>query len=139
MTFEDIRKEALDLELKQLETAGQPTCMATSSASTPTPPPVANWKQELRAEIMKDVKEQVTELSKTLLDELRRGRPSGSPFSRERSYSEGAPEQERRSARPPLVQGSSGMTGGGLFAIADTLAGHISRQCGPRRASQEGF
>lgn len=101
LTFEDIRKEALALELDQLETAEQPTCMATNSASAPTPPPVVNWKQELRAEIMKDVEEQMAELSKTLLDELRRSRPSGPPFPRERSYSEGAREQERRSGRPP--------------------------------------
>lgn len=57
----------------------QPSCMAASSTPTPAPSSAVDWKQELRAEIMRDMKEQMAELSRTLLQELRQGRPSLPP------------------------------------------------------------
>ncbi|XP_062386073.1 uncharacterized protein LOC134073108 [Sardina pilchardus] len=70
LTYEAIRKEALALELDQQETNEQPVSVAASSASAPAPPSTTDWKRELHAEIMKDVKEQMAELSRTLLEDL---------------------------------------------------------------------
>lgn len=43
----------------------------TSAAAPLTTTPITDWKQELRAEIMKDVKEQ---MSNAILEEMRAGR-----------------------------------------------------------------
>ncbi|KAK0149381.1 hypothetical protein N1851_009894 [Merluccius polli] len=61
LSFEDLRKETLALELDHSEAINQPTCMAASSAYTPAPPSAVDWKRELHAEIMKDVKEQMAD------------------------------------------------------------------------------
>lgn len=72
LTFEVVRTESLALERDTRE-AGEPTdCMAVSSmCPAPDPTPTTDWKRELRKEIMKEVKEQMGELSKSLLSELR--------------------------------------------------------------------
>ncbi|XP_062403243.1 uncharacterized protein LOC134093673 [Sardina pilchardus] len=65
LTFEAARKEALALEEDRAQEDDLPSCMVVqnSEAAAATTPTV-DWKQELRAEIMKDVKEQMTQLSK---------------------------------------------------------------------------
>lgn len=85
LSFDDLRQEALALELDHTEASNPPTCLAASGACAPASSSAIDLKRELRAEIMKDVKEQMADISKTLLEELRRGRPSGMPMSRERS------------------------------------------------------
>ncbi len=65
---EDLRREALALELDHAETADPSVCMAASGTSSSTSSGPSDWKQTLRAELMKDVREQMTELSKTLLE-----------------------------------------------------------------------
>lgn len=70
ISFEAIRKEALALEQDQLDTREQPVCLAANTTSAPTLDGATDWKQELRVEIMQEVKGQMAELSRTLLDEL---------------------------------------------------------------------
>lgn len=78
LTFEDLRREALALERDHAEVVDSSVCMAASGASVPVPPGSSDWKQVLRAEFMKDVREEMAELSKTLLEEFRRRRPEHS-------------------------------------------------------------
>lgn len=144
LTFEDLRREATALELDHSETADQPTCLATSTACAPAPPSTADWKREVRAEVMKEVKEQMAELSKTFLEELRRGQsshqPGNPPLPRERSYSDGSREPPRRPGRAtgPRFQWDDQ---GRPVCNSCGESGHISRQCGPgpRRGSQGDF
>ncbi len=100
LTFEDLRREALALELDHAETADPSVCMAASGTSSSTSSGPSDWKQTLRAELMKAVREQMTELSKTLLEEFRRERPNPLPLPRERSYSDGSQNPGRRPFRP---------------------------------------
>ncbi|KAL2096391.1 hypothetical protein ACEWY4_008539 [Coilia grayii] len=81
LTYEAIWREALTLELDQQEADEQSigVAVATSSACAPTPSSATDWKRELHTEIMKDVKAQMAELSRTLLEELRWRRSSSPP------------------------------------------------------------
>lgn len=65
-TFEDIRKEALALEMDQVEPGAPATDCLAASATPREPDPPVDWKRELREELMKEVKEQMSELSRTL-------------------------------------------------------------------------
>lgn len=144
LTFEGLRREAVALELDHAETVDPPVCMAvlirmaTSGFCAPTPSEVSDWKQTLRTELMKDVREQMTELSRTLLEELRRERPHPPTLPREHSYSDGSREPGRRPARPtgPRFQWDEQ---GRPICNSCGESGHISHHCGPRRGSQGGF
>lgn len=131
LTFESLRQEALALEMDQGETADPPVCMAVGGAATP---PTEDWKQKLRAELLEDVKGQMVELSKTLLEELRKGQLS----SRDRSYSEGSREPGRRPGRPANSKFQWDDQGRPICNSCGE-SGHYSRQCGSRRSSQGGF
>ncbi|KAL2086283.1 hypothetical protein ACEWY4_017342 [Coilia grayii] len=91
LTYEAIRREALALELDQQEADEQSigVAAATSSACAPTTSSATDWKRELHIEIMKDVKAQMAELSRTLLEELRWSRSGNPPPPRGRANSEG--------------------------------------------------
>ncbi|KAL2085948.1 hypothetical protein ACEWY4_019268 [Coilia grayii] len=84
LSFDPIRREALALEQDQAEAIEQPACMATSAAGASAPGPTTEWRQELRAEIMQEVNNQMAELSKALLEELRKSQSVGLPLPRER-------------------------------------------------------
>lgn len=133
LTFEAVRKEALALEMDQLEA----DCMTVSSTAL-NPVPVADWKRELREEIMKDVKEQMSELSRTLLAELRDTRHLGPPLARERSHSDGAWRDRPQPGRPSNSRFQWDGQGQPICNRCG-LAGHISRHCTSRRASQGDF
>ncbi|KAG1945839.1 interleukin-1 receptor accessory protein-like 1-A [Pimephales promelas] len=109
LTFEALRQEALALEIDQGETTEPPVCMAASSACAPIPSETTDWKQKLREELLSEVKGQMVELSKSLVEELRRGWPSDMPRARDRSYSDGNREQGRRPARPAEPRGFLGL------------------------------
>lgn len=146
MTFEDMRQEALELEEDQSEQGEQHGCMNVRSSETSTvtavtaaaAAPETDWKQELRTEIMKDVQEQITAMSKAILEELRASRPTAPRPPRERSQSEGAWEgrwASNRSTRPKFQWDDQGRP----ICNKCGEAGHVSRQCPPRRASQGDF
>lgn len=126
------------LELDYAETADSSICMAASGRSDSTSSGPSDWKQTLRAELMKDVREQMTELSKTLLEEFRRERSNPLPLPRERSYSDGGRNPGRRpfqSAGPRFQWDEQGH----LICNDCGEPGHYSRQCGSRHGSQRGF
>ena len=138
LSFEDLKQEALALEMDQGETADPPVCTAVSSACALTPPTPVDWKQELRTELLEDVKGQMVELSKTLLEELRWGQRSSMPTTREWSYSDGSREP-RRHPGPPVRLKFQWDDQGRPICNSCGESGHISRLCGSRRSSQGGF
>lgn len=144
MCFEDVRKEALELEEDQSEQSEPAGCMNVRNSEDPTVTaaaaavPVTDWKQELRTEIMKDVQEQIAAMSKAILEELRANRPTIPRPPRERSQSEGTWEgrwPSNRPARPKFQWDDQGRP----ICNKCGEAGHVSRQCPPRRASQGDF
>lgn len=139
LRFEDLKKEAIALEGDQVEVKDAPVCEAVSGPAA-TAPGGMDWKQALKMELLRDVKEQMAELSKTLVEELRSGRggPEDGPTPRERRYSEQGREMGRRpyqSVRPRFEWDNQGRP----ICNRCGTPGHISRQCGPRRASEGGF
>lgn len=69
--FDKVKMEALVLEEEQDEQWPPSTCFAVGK-QTPNPQPtVTDWKKEFRNEILKEVRQQMTEMTKTILSELR--------------------------------------------------------------------
>lgn len=139
LTFEDLKKEAVALEIDQAEVKDPPVCAAVSGTATAAPE-VADWKQALKLELLKDVREQMTELSKTLLEELRLGtsRQEVRPAPRDRVYSDGGRDPGRRPSRPTRPRFEWDEQGRPICNRCGE-PGHYSRQCGPRRGSEGGF
>lgn len=139
LTFDDLKKEAMALEGDQAEMKEAPVCAAVSGPAA-TAPEVMDWKQALKMELLKDVRDQMAELTKTLVGELRLGpgsREEG-PAPRERVYSERGRDVTRRpyqANRPRFEWDEQGRP----ICNRCGTAGHLSRQCGPRRASEGGF
>ncbi len=117
LTFEDLRKEALALELDHAETADPSVCMAASGTSSSTSSGSSDWKQTLRVELMNDVREQMTELSKTLLEEFRRERPNPLPCLENVLTRMGAKTQEDAHSGLPALD-SSGTSRVARFVMA---------------------
>ncbi|XP_073722641.1 uncharacterized protein [Misgurnus anguillicaudatus] len=139
LTFKDLKKEALALEGDETELGEPPVCAVVSEA-TPALPEGPDWKQILKAELLKDVRDQMSELSKTLLGELRQGRAREEPRQapRERVYSERGREPPGRADhfnRPRFEWDEQGRP----ICNRCRKPGHYSCQCGPRRASEGGF
>lgn len=139
LTFEDLRKEAVALESDEAEVKDPPVCAAVSGSATAAPE-VTDWKQALKLELLKDVRDQMSELSKTLLGELRLGhsREEVRPIPRDRVYSDGGREPVRRPNRPSRPRFEWDEQGRPICHRCGE-PGHYSRQCGPRRASEGGF
>lgn len=138
LTFDELRQEALALEQDHADTPDSPRCMATTAASGPLPLVSPDWKQALRDELRRDVREQMAELSKTFLEEFRREHHRPPPPVRERAYSDGGQFSEQRPSR------SSGLRfqwdeQGRPICNGCGVPGHYARQCTARRGSQGGF
>lgn len=137
MTFEDLRAEALALEADQAGVVDSPVCAAVSGEAAAASGS-GDWKQALRSELLKDVREQMAELSKTLLEEMRRGPQRLPPMSRERSHSEGGRGLERRPVREARARFQWDEQGRPICNRCGE-PGHYSRQCGSRRGSEGDF
>lgn len=145
LTFEAARQEALALEDDRGGEDDVPSCMGVrnseAAAATPLTMPTAptvDWKHELRAEIMKDVKEQMAEMSKAILEELRAVRSMAPQPSRARAHSTGSWERRGSSSRPVQARFQWDDQGRPICGKCGT-AGHIGRYCSAGRPSQEGF
>lgn len=87
---------------------------------------------------MKDVREQMAEFSKSIIEELR-GRLASAPrFHRERSHSEEAIANCRPPSQPHTPRFQWDAQGRPICSKCGEV-GHISRFCHPRRASQGDF
>lgn len=81
--------------MDRLEAVDQTTVFLAVSSMAPNPGTTADWKRELWEEIMKDVKDQMSEL--TLLAEFHVHLSASLQPPRERSFSDG----EQREKPPP--------------------------------------
>ncbi|XP_073721664.1 uncharacterized protein [Misgurnus anguillicaudatus] len=138
LTFDDLKKEAMALEGDQAEVKEAPVCAAVSGPAATSE--VTDWKQALKMELLKDVRDQMAELTKALVGELRLGpgRKEEGPAPRERTYSDRGRDGTRRpwqASRPRFEWDEQGRP----ICNRCGTAGHVSRQCGPRRASEGGF
>lgn len=67
LSFDEVKMEALALEEEQDEQWLPSTCLAVSKPTPCSQPTVVDWKQEFKNDILKEVKEQMTEMIKTIL------------------------------------------------------------------------
>lgn len=140
LTFEAVRKEALALEADKIDQDDPPACMAVTGTGPAAVSPATDWKQQLRAEILKEVKEQMVEFSKTIRDELLNRPAPVARLSRERSYSEGPANDHRPHTRTANSSTRFQWDAQGRpICTKCGEAGHIGRYCHPRRASQGDF
>lgn len=138
MTFEELRREALALERDQTEHLEPPSCLATNVVDPPLATAAPDWKQALREELKRDIREQMSGLSKTVIEELRREHLPPPFHFRERAHSDG----NRPSERCPPRLGSSRFQWdeqGRPICNGCGQPEHYFRQCSVRRASQGGF
>ncbi|KAL7837443.1 hypothetical protein SRHO_G00271540 [Serrasalmus rhombeus] len=70
LTFEVVKTEALALE-QECQEHWEPSACMSANVGSQSSQPVSDWKVEFCNEIMREVKEQMSQLSKTLIDEFR--------------------------------------------------------------------
>lgn len=143
LSFDEVKLEALALEEEQDDKwSVEPTCLAVNGPNPSLPKDANDWKQELRREILKEVKEQLTETAKMLVNELRAEMNHAPcppvPTSRPRAYSDD-PSGTRQRFRAPLNNPELKWdTHGRPICIQCKEPGHIRRHC-PQREAPQGF
>ncbi|XDV39819.1 hypothetical protein PO909_009005 [Leuciscus waleckii] len=135
LTFEELRREALALERDHTENVDPPSCLAKNVVGTPSTTTVPDWKKALREELKRDVREQMSDLSKSVMEELRRERLQLSSLPRERAYSDGNRPPDRRPSRPSGSRFQWDEHGRPICNCCGE-PGHYFRQCPARRASR---
>lgn len=129
LTFEEVKTEALALEDERGESWPPYDCAAVSRAP-PSPRVVADWKEQLRAEIMNDVKAQMSVMTKTILEEIRN--TASPPLE--------APRHPGRSPRPNTPRNYSNFKwdpqGRPICSLCEQI-GHISRRCPSKQSAQD--
>lgn len=139
LSFEDVWKESLSLEEEQNDVWPATSCLAVSKHSDTS----SDWKQTFKAEILKEVREQMTVMTKTLLEELKNEQaPPFRASHRERAYSDGAWRRPSRlpprSQTPPPHARYQWDAQGKPICNQCGESGHISRHC-PPKDGQQGF
>lgn len=71
ISFDEVKMEVMTLEEEHDEQWPPTTCWAVHKQVPHAPPPTTDWKKELRNEILQEVKEQMTEMTKTILAGLK--------------------------------------------------------------------
>lgn len=132
LTFEVVKAEALALEHECQEHWEPSACMSANVGSHPSRP-VSDWKVEFRNEIMKEVKEQMSQLSKTLVDELR-----GHQLPPQESAQPEGRWRNPRAAAMPTNRFKWDPQGRPICSRCDGV-GHISRRCPTARVPQGDF
>lgn len=130
LSFDEVKIEALALEDEQGEHWPPYDCLAVSR----TPPThskfATDWKQQLRAEIMNDVKEQMSVMTKTILEELRGA--ASPPFDASRH-----PNQSPRPRTPRHNAKFKWDPQGRPICSLCEQVGHIGRSCPSKPSGQD--
>ena len=128
--------EGMALEEEQEEQWMPSGCLAVSRSAYSGSKPVLDWKQELRSEILGEVKEQMTAMSKSILDELRelKTQTASAPQANSRM-----PDNHMQKPRAPrnTAKYKWDPQGRPVCNMCDKV-GHISRYC-PTKTSNQDF
>lgn len=140
LSFNKVKMEALALEEEQDEQWPLSTCLTSNKRMPCSQPTVTDWKQEFWNEILRELKVQMTGMTKTILAELRdngrhdtfspqslRPRPHSNNFSRDRFRARtlGGPSNYKWDPQ------------GHPICNTCTEAGHFSRNCPSKSATQD--
>lgn len=145
LSFDEVKLESLALEEEQDDSwpAG-PSCLAVNRSSPSPQNSATDWKQEFRREILKEVKEQLTETAKVLVNELRaeiNGPPCPPcppvPTARPRAYSEDSGRTRQRFRTSSNNQDFKWDPRGRPICNQCGEPGHIRRHCSHREAPQD--
>lgn len=143
LSFDEVKFEALALEGEQDDNwpAGH-SCLAVSRPNSSPQNSVADWKQEFRRELLKEVKEQLTETAKILVNELRAeiNGPSYPPVptARPRAYSDDLGRVRQRFRTSSNNQDFKWDPHGRPICNQCGEPGHIRRHC-PQTKAPQGF
>lgn len=134
MSFDEVKREALFHESEQEgERWIPPACLAVEKPSPTRPPAQFDWKQEFKRELLQEVQGQISELTQTLLSELRgeAQRPKQLPLTdHARDTSAGRPRGGLTNQNGfPVRSGNKWDMQGRPICNACGAAGHISRYC----------
>ncbi|KAF4099706.1 hypothetical protein G5714_019832 [Onychostoma macrolepis] len=97
LTFEDVRKQVLALESERQDLWAPPTPVFTQNVAVE---PAFDWKQTFHRELMQEVKEQFTEMSKTFFEELHQNRSSVTNYPHDELYLAQASGSRRAPGHP---------------------------------------
>lgn len=147
LTFAEACEEAKALERELGHTEEANVCPTVAATSYPRPTPTVTelqqMKEALRAELREELKEQVTLLGKSVVDELQ-GRLKSLPemeTSPQPSWQSqsNAPQRQRLGSAPPGQSYYQWDAQGQAICRDCGDAGHIQRFCPRRRPAQTGF
>lgn len=136
VTFDEVKMEALALEEEQEEEWMPSGCLPVSRPTLCGPKPVTDWKQELRTEILNEVKEQMTAMTKTILDELRDSNRMGLVHPRPHAALGGSNQAHRPKAPHNNAKYKWDPQGRPICNVCEEV-GHISRYCPSKTSSQD--
>lgn len=145
LTFDQVRREALYQEEDQQGEGWQTPVCSTTGRLGLSHREQTDWKQELRKELLQEMHDQISDLGKTLSEELRQGFRSQRTDYMERSSQHGrepwggpaasrgpAPARPVRGTQPPVATSGPAFqwdSQGRPICCKCGGSGHISRYC----------
>lgn len=143
LSFDEVKLEALALEEEQGDKwSVEPSCLAVNGPNPSLSKDANDWKQEFRKEIFKEVKEQLSETARMIVNELRAEMNSAPcppvSISRPRAYSDNTGRTRQRFRAPSNNQEFKWDTHGRPICNQCEEPGHIRRHC-PHRETPQGF
>lgn len=129
-SFEALRREALALDEEHGGThIPEIDCHAVNPTSVPRAPLVTGWREELKREIMNDVKSQMKDLTQELLREIKPLLQPEPVETRPRNMAPSAPVRERYVPHPERTQRNEWDAEGRPICRQCKQPGHIARFC----------
>lgn len=136
LSFDEVKMEALSLEEEQAEQWSPSSCMAIGK-QVPHAQTTTDWKTELKNELLKEVKDQVAEMSKNILSELQENRTVPNtrmkPESNWRTDNRARPASRGIRGTPRYEWDQQGRP----ICATCKEAGHFSRSCHSRAPHQD--
>lgn len=71
LSFDEVQMEVLALEEEQEDNWPPSICLVVGKQAIDPQPTVTDWKQEFKNEILQEVKDQMTQMTKTILSEIK--------------------------------------------------------------------
>ena len=135
-SFTALRQEAMALEEEHGGIQNSEIdCRAVSSASVPRVPQTAGWREELKREIMDDVKSQMKDLTQELLREIKPLLRPEPVETRLRDTAPPAPARERYTPRSERITRNEWDAEGRPICRQCKRAGHMARFCRGEQAA----
>ena len=137
MSFSEVCSEARALEAEQrLESACAARVSVPPPQQVPVAPSLSEWRETVRAELKKEMKDQISVLTETLKDEIKRQlSPQSAPEEYRHPPTRGRVQERRYTPSPRRQQQFEWDQQGQPICRGCGQAGHIQRRCPHERRS----